>query len=194
MASIRKRPLPSGKVAWQCDYRAGVGARRSKQFATKRAATAWLDNARVDLRAGTHVAESASITVGEAADLWLKRAVGNGIEQSTVRQYRAHAEHHIKPLIGAVKLTALTAPAIQRFADDLAETRSRTMVGKVISSLCGLLSEAQALGLVGRNIARDSKARLPKRRREDVRPEMPTVAELRAMIEAAEGRWRPLII
>ena len=38
MASIRKRALPSGKTAWQVDYRDNQGKRRHRQFLTKREA------------------------------------------------------------------------------------------------------------------------------------------------------------
>lgn len=192
MASIRKRVLPSGETRWLVDYRDGSGERRAKMFKRKSDATGWLDRARGELMAGTHVADSASITVSEAADLWLRRAETNSLESSTVRQYRQHAELHIKPRIGGTKLTTLTAPAVQQFADDMMATASRAMVGKVLSSLSGILAEAQARGLVGRNVARDVRVRLPKRHKP--RPEMPTADELRAIVQHVAGRWRPLIL
>lgn len=158
-------------------------------FPTKRDATGWLDRAKGELLAGTHVADSASITVSEAAEMWLKRAETHGLESSTIRQYRQHAELHIKPRVGGTKLTMLTAPAVQQFADELMAAGSRAMAGKVLTSLSGILAEAQSRGLVGRNVAKDVRVRLPKRHK--ARPEMPTSEELKAIVTNAAGRWRP---
>jgi hypothetical protein len=69
--------------------------------------------------AGTHVADRASISVAEAADLWLARCERDGLEQSTMVGYRSHVTYHIKPLIGSVKLSRLTAPRVQEFVDQL---------------------------------------------------------------------------
>src|SRR5690348_4552582 len=103
--SIRKRTLPSGTAAWQVDYRDGGGKRRHKQFATKRAADAFMVKARGEVVAGIHTADSASITVSEAADLWLARCERDQLEETTLRSYREHIRLHIVPRIGAVKLS-----------------------------------------------------------------------------------------
>ena len=55
-----------------------------------------------------------------------------------------------------------------------------------------LISEAQRRGLTAYNPVREVRVRLPKR--EQTRPEMPTAEELRAILAAASGRWRPLIV
>src|SRR6516225_6545105 len=102
--SVRKRKLPSGETRWQVDYRDQSGKRRHKQFATKAEATSYETAVRGELVAGTHVADSASIAVKEAGDLWLARAEREGLEASTVRQYRQHLNHHIVPRIGSTKL------------------------------------------------------------------------------------------
>src|SRR5258705_12998958 len=103
--SIRKRILPrSGKAVWQVDYKDSGGKRRHRRFATKRAADTYLIQARGEVVAGTHTADSASIMVREAADLWLARCERDQLEETTLRSYREHTRLHIVPRIGAVKL------------------------------------------------------------------------------------------
>jgi hypothetical protein len=102
--SIRKRILPrSGDVRWQVDYRDQGGKRRAKQFTTKAAAVSYETKARGELVAGTHVADSASITVKEAATIWLASCEARKLEESSVRSYRNHVRRHIEPLIGDLK-------------------------------------------------------------------------------------------
>src|SRR5262249_25424156 len=142
MASVRKRILPSGEARWQVDYRDGAGKRRHKQFTRKAEAESFETKVRAEIAAGTHVADSASVTLQEAGDLWLTRADREGLEASTIRQYRQHVKHHISPLIGSTKLSRLTTPAVEKFRDDLLKTRSRALTRAVLTSLKGILKEA----------------------------------------------------
>ena len=68
--SVRKRSWTGGdgetKEAWVVDYRDQQGARHIKTFARKRDADAYHASVAVDVRAGTHTAESKSLTVTEA--------------------------------------------------------------------------------------------------------------------------------
>jgi integrase len=191
MATVRKRILPSGKGVWQADYRDGSGARRSKQFSLKKEAEAFLVKAQHDVGQGTHVADSASITVADAAELWYTRARNEGLERSTLDQYRQHKDLHIIPEIGSLKLNIIAAPAVQGFADRLAKTRSRAMVRKVLVSLSGIFSEAQRVGKAANNPVSAVRVRVSKR--EKGRVEMPSKAELRAILKATPDKHKPFI-
>jgi integrase len=197
--SVRKRILPaSGKTVWLVDYRDGSGQRRAKQFATKRAASDWLDNAKGEIRAGTHVADSASITLKEAADLWIAAGQADALERTTVRQREQHARLHIVPLIGAVKLTQLTTPRIEAFKDELLEARSRAMSRAVLTSLKGILTLARRRGLIGHNPA--EAVAIGKRRHEEegevvipskdvIRDMVLNSAERFPLSRKVSGRW-----
>lgn len=191
MATVRKRELPSGKIVWQADYRDGAGKRRSKQFSRRKEADDFLLTARGEVRAGVHVAESQSITISRAADLWIERAENEKLEASTIASYRQHRDIHIVPRIGAIKLSAATVPWVQSFADELARTLSRPMVKKVLGSLSSIFTEAQRRGLAAQNPVAAVKVRMPKR--EKGRPEMPTMAELRAILKATPEKHKPFI-
>lgn len=188
MSSVRKRILPrTGETRWQVDYRDQAGKRRSKQFQTKAEAVAYETKVRGEIATGTHVADSASVTVEKAGDLWLQRAEIEGLEASTVRQYQQHLKHHIVPLIGATKLSRLTKPVVEEFRDRLLGSRSRPLARAVMTSLKGILKEAHRRGLVGHNAAVDTEVRISKRDR--VAIEIPSKAEIRDLLNKSAEMW-----
>ncbi|TAW23101.1 site-specific integrase [Rhizobium ruizarguesonis] len=191
MATVRKRLLPSGKQVWQADYRDGAGKRRSKQFTLKKEADAFLVSARGEVAKGVHVAESASITVEAAAKAWIKRAESQGLERSTIASYQQHVDLHIVPRIGATKLSKMTVPNVHDFADELGRDLSRAMVKKVLGSLSGIFTEALRTGKAAQNPVAAVKIKTSKR--DAARAEMPTKAELRAILNATPEKHKPFI-
>lgn len=203
MASIRKRTWGGGKTAYVADYTDQHGKRHIKTFSTKKAADAWLVAARHEVSHGVHTPASASLTVAEAGALWIEQGEIDGLERSTLMQYRQHLDYHIRPFVGATKLADLSPAAVQAFRNRLiAEGRSRVMAAKVVASLGALLAHALSIGKVGRNVVRDQSrqtrrhARLEKRheKRLQVGVDIPTKDEIRAMLAHADGGWRPLIV
>lgn len=205
MAKIRKRLLPSGAHAWLAEYRDGDGARRFKQFKTRKLADDFLLTARGEVRAGVHVAESESVTVGKAGELWLATVDARGLERSTANQYAQHVNLHIKPFLGATKLSKLNVAAARAFEDRLrSEGRSPAMVRKILVSLGSLLADAQERGHVARNVVREKSKtrqrgtdrRVEKRQKGKLRVgvDIPKPSEIRAIIGALDGRWKPLFL
>ncbi len=203
--ALRKRTLPSGKNAWLAEYRDGEGKRRFKQFTRKKDADDFLLTVRGEVRHGTHVAESESVTVQKAGELWLSAVDARGLERSTANQYAQHVNLHISPFIGATKLSKLNIAAVRAFEDRLRdEGRSPAMVRKVLVSLGSLLSDAQDRGLVARNVVREKSKtrssgtdrRIEKRKKGKLKVGMdiPTTEEIRSIVMALEGRWRPLFL
>ena len=190
MATVRKRTLPSGEVRWLVDYRDASGARRFKQFNRKADADAYETKARGEVATGMHVASSQSKTISEAADLWVATGERDGLEQTTVRQRRQHVDLHIKPLIGAQKLSELGTPSVQAFVDQLLDTRSRAMARRVLTSLKGIISNAQRRGLIAHNPT--IAAKVAKRRAEDDEDSVvviPPKADLRLMLTKSAELW-----
>jgi integrase len=191
--SIRKRILSrTGDVRWYCDYKDGEGKRRARQFETKREAEAFMTDARAELRDGIHTPSSVSVTVNEAAAYWIQRAELDGLETSTVLQYRQHADLHICPLLGGRKLSQLSRPAVEAFKDKLLETKSRPMSRAILASLKGIIKEAQRRGLVGHNVAADVTVRISKRDEDEA--VIPTKDHIKAILTSVPDRWRPLIV
>lgn len=207
MASIRKRTWKSGgeeRAAWIADYFDQSGKRHIKTFTQKKAADAWLVEARGEIARGVHTPANASITVTAAGEAWISQAETDGLEFSTVRQYRQHLRYHITPFLGGVKLADLTPGMVRSFRNELIRAkRTPAMAKKVISSLGSILANAMADHKVARNVVRDQAqhdrrrgARLEKRhgKRLEVGTDIPTKDEIRHMMAHAKGRWRPLIV
>ena len=191
--SVRKRVLNGGEIRWQVDYRDGAGHRRHRQFATKRVADAFHARARTEVAAGIHTPDSASITVAEAADLWIARCERDELERTTILAYQQHVDLHIVPYIGTVKLSRLSAPAVNAFRDQLLDAgRSRDMVRRVLASLAAIVGEAQARGLVAINNVRAATKTKRKRGEGQGQIEVPTKDELRAIIAGDAGSAPPV--
>jgi integrase len=118
-------------------------------------------------------------------------------------QYRQHLDLHILPLIGAMRLAALTPATVVDFRRRLlAEGRSPAMTKRAVASLGAILANAQTLGRVGRNVVRDNVAlrrrltRLDKRHEAPliVGKDIPTKEELRTLLEHATGAVRALVV
>ncbi len=206
--SVRKRVWTTAKgvekTAWIVDYADATGARRLKTFRLKKEADAFAATASVEVRQGVHVADSASVTVDAAGKLWLASAGAAGLERATIEDYERHVRLHISPHLGETKLSSLTIARVRTFEDDLrAAGRSAAMVKKVLVSLSTLVADAQERGLVARNVVRDMKARRGSgERRQEQRQkgrlkvgiDIPTRDDVKALLGALSGRWRPLIL
>ena len=205
--SVRPRewttPKGEARRGWQADYVDAKGKRRRKMFARKKDADAFLLTARTEVREGVHVADADTVTVEEAGKLWIKSGDAAGLERTTMDQRRQHLDLHIKPFLGDVKLNKLTVPGVRDFQDKLREGgRSPAMVKRATVSLGSILGDAQSRGLTVRNPVHEqsrsrSSSKVERRRakaRLQVGTDIPTGAEIKALLTTVSGRWRPLLV
>jgi integrase len=217
--SVRKRTWVTRrgetKEAWVVDYADQNGKRHLKTFLKKKLADAFATTAKIQIRHGVHTADSASVTVAAAGKLWIATAEKNHLERATVDQYRQHLDLHIAPYLGRVKLSQLSAPMVREFEDKLSHgipapgttdnsPRSSAMVKKIRGSLGSILADAQERGLVARNVVRELRAtrRRGKERQAERRQkgrlkvgvDIPAPSEIKAIIEAATGKWRSFFL
>ncbi|KQR77600.1 site-specific integrase [Rhizobium sp. Leaf341] len=202
--TVRTRKWTTGgetKTAWISDYTDQTGKRHQKTFRTKREATAFDAQTHVEVTGRIHVADSDTITVAAAGKHWIAACEAADLERSTIAQYDQHLRLHISPFIGDMRLNELSIPVIRAFLDKLkANGRSAAMVRAVRVSIGALLSDAQERGLVVRNAVKDigrskSKSKAAARHKEQVQVgvDIPTAAEVRAIIAAAEGKSKVFI-
>lgn len=155
--TIRKRSWTTRKgetkTAWTANYRDGEGRWRLQTFATKREADAFLTRTKSEVRDGTHTPDRDSITVAEAADLWLKRGEVNGLERGTLRTYMQYVQGAIVPELGTVKLTRLTRQRVEDFREALLRRFAYRRAQLILSALRMILSHAQGRGLIAQNNA-----------------------------------------
>lgn len=206
--SIRKRAWTTAKgedkTAWVVDYVDGAGIRRLKTFTRKKEADAFSVTAQVEVREGTHVADSASVTVSKAGLLWIASGENAGLERSSSNQRKSHLTNHITPLIGETLLSKITLPAVREFEDQLRrEGRSPAMTKKILTSLGSILSDANERGLCTRNPVRDirgsrkGRERRAERRQKgrlEIGVDIPARDEIKALVAALDAHWRPLFV
>jgi integrase len=210
--SVRKRKWTtrSGemKEAWIVDYTTKKGGRHIKTFDKKKKAVEFAATTKIEVRDGIHTPSSKSITVAEAGKLWIATCEKNKLERTTIDGYRQHLDLHIEPLLGSVKLSDLSTPTVREFEDklnaDKDNPRSPSLVRKIRGSLGAILSEAQERGLVARNVVREltsrrkrgNEKRAAKRQKGKLKVgvDIPLPVEIKAIIEAADGRWRPFFL
>lgn len=203
--SVRKRiwTTPKGveKSAWVVDYVDTKGKRRLKTFKLKKEADAFASKADVEVREGTHVADRDTVTVKKAGEFWIATGEGEGLERSTINQRKRHLKFHIEPFIGDTLLSKVDARAFQ---DTLrAEGRSAAMVKKALGSLGSIFADAIERKLATRNPVRDMRrSRKGKDRRSEKRQkgrlkvgeDIPSRDDVKALVAALSGRWRPLLL
>lgn len=131
--------------------------------------------------------EPSRMTIADWLDIWLKEYCG-GVKYRTAKHYRAQVETHIKPALGATKLSKLTTPQIQTFYNELGRTghtvtRKDKKTGKVtvmqeplstksIKNIHCILSKSLSVaidvGYLKDNPA--SRTKLPKIERKEINP------------------------
>jgi integrase len=204
MATVRKRSRIAAngeeKIAWVADYHDQHKKRHIKTFATKKAAAAWLVETQGEVSRGVHTPERASINVWEAAQLWLERGKGEGLERGTMRTYETVVRLHIRPTLGSAKLAQLSTPMLEGWRDRLVVRCARGRARKVLGVLKAILSEAQRRGLVAQNAA--LPVRVDTRKREvkklEVGVHIPGKADIQQLLTTlGEGHWarhRPFVL
>jgi integrase len=202
--SVRRRIWTTSKgeqrEAWVVAYSDVSGKPRLRTFSRKREADAYHAKVRVDVSSGVHVVDSQSVTVAEAGQYWIQTAEANSLERATIDGYRQHLNYHIVPYLGSMKLSRLTVPAVAEFRDTLrANARSPLLVKKVLASLSSILADAQERGLVTQNVVRSltgrkKRTKATQKRKLEIGVDIPTTQEIKAIIGALQGRWRPVLL
>lgn len=125
---------------WQARYTEGYALGTGKQIQrsitgkTQKEVSQKLKQATLDIEDGCYTAPC-KLTVAQWLDIWLSDYMGDK-KYLTIKNYKAQVETHIKPKLGAVKLSQLAPHVIQRFYNELLESgqlvpmRSRT--GKIV--------------------------------------------------------------
>ena len=116
--------------------------RRSVYGATQKEVRQKLTAALASLDAGTYLPPN-KITVGEWLDTWLKEDTGD-IQPLSRVSYKGIIEHKLKPNLGAVKLTAITAPMIQHLYNKLTAgtEKEKPLSAKTVKNVHGVLHSA----------------------------------------------------
>ena len=141
--SIRYR---EDKKLWEARYSAGRDPGTGKQIQksiygkTKEEVRKKLALKIVEFDSGI-LSDPTQMRVRDWAEIW-QRDYQNSVKPSTREQYAYNIRRHIVPSIGAVKLSKLTPPMIQRFYNKSLETLSPKSVRNIHGILHKMLSQA----------------------------------------------------
>ena len=127
--------------SWVVDYVDQRGKRHLKTFERKKEADAYEATVSIEVRLGTHTADSQSLTIEDAGRKWLATADETGLERTTQDQYRQHLDLHIAPLVGAIRLSQLSVPLVREFESGCGRTAARRRWSARSSEVWSLVAE-----------------------------------------------------
>ena len=129
--------------------------------------------------------EAVGATFGSLLDRWLAECERLELSPTTIRNYRAQVEKTIRPALGKVTLTRLTAKHLDDLYGSMRDDgRSAKTIRNHHAIVSAALHQAERWGWVRRNVAELAKPPRTTQRR----IKAPTVNVVRAIIAAAEER------
>lgn len=164
--NIRKKTITrNGKAYtyWEARYTAGYDPGTGKQIQksisgkTQKEVRQRLQQITTAIDDGTY-SQPSKMTIGQWLDLWHKEYLGS-VKQATVAHYGSHIETHLKPALGAVRLTELKPHQVQALYNRLLRSPENPdgLSAKTIKNLHGVLhlalKQAVMLGYLRSNPA-----------------------------------------
>ena len=132
--TVRQRP--DGR--WEA--RATVAGKRRSFYADRQSDALKAMRAAQKAADDGNYLEPTRITVSAWLDTWLHEYAANTCKPLTLSTYQSRIETHIRPALGKIKLTDLTAAHVQTFYNDL--TRNKGLAPKTVNSVHGILHKA----------------------------------------------------
>ena len=184
--TIRKRS--DGR--WEARYTTGIDSKTGKQIQksvygkTQKEVRQKLTEVTAEIDSGTYL-EQTKDTVGEWLDTWLKTYALYSVKSYTYDAYERSCNIHIKPALGRIRLSALTAPQIQQFYNSL--ITEKKLSPKTVKNIHGVLhralGQAVKLGMLRSNPT--NVCDLPKAHRKEIKPM--EQAEITKFLQAIQG-------
>jgi integrase len=188
------RKNKAGKItSYRGAYVGPDGKRRYVSGKTKEEARRNLRKARGDTERGL-VFDADNLKLGEYLDRWLSDSVSDTVKATTFERYEQITRLHLKPVLGRVKLKALTPAHVRGlYREKLEAGSSARTVRYIHTTLHKALKQAVMDGLIPHNATESVKP--PQQTREEVRPLTPEQAKLLLQVaHEAEDRLEALYV
>jgi integrase len=199
-----KRTRKDGKVVERVVWRVrvpdpskppGVGAKIERTFELKRDAEAEETALLAATKGGTYIDRRKGETpLSDVAEMWRKTWNVKPLSPKTQRDYAGTLTNHILPRFGDVRVSAITASAVQDWVDELGEKGLHAeTVAHAYCALRGVLKTAVRRGLINANPCGPESVDLPskKRARAQAGEQLYLSAdELRKLVDAMPEHWR----
>jgi len=147
---IKKLPNGRFRARYFRGYDSGTGKRvyPARTFDTERDARDWL--ASEWGAKGSSLVHGRAITLAAYMDHWINTKPG--IRGITKRSYKSVADNYLKPMLGNIKLSRLTAVQIEEWQSEMLKTLAPATVACARAVLHGALRSAFRKGIVRTNV------------------------------------------
>ena len=123
------------------------------------------------------------MTLADLLERWMEHIAGLGRADTTLYHYRQYIDRELRPVLGAIRLSKLKAPDIDRLYTKLRKRGlAPATIRQVHAILRASLNQAERWGLVQRNVAKLASA--PSQQQREQHP--PDVADVLALLTAAK--------
>lgn len=174
--------------SWQAAYRGPDGREHTKTFPLKVEAERWINIQEADLTRGAWIDPTrGKVTLQEYAESWRRIQVHR---PTTAAQVETNLRRHVYPHLGSRPIGSLRSSEIQAWVKTTSTKLAPTTTELVYRYLVAVLRAALADGIIARNPAAGVKT--PRIDRAPVVPM--TTAEVVALIEAVDERYRALVV
>jgi integrase len=186
MASKNIAKRPNGK--WRARYRDLAGKEHARHFVRKLDAERWLDEVTAALVTNTYVdPKEKKVTVDQWCDLWIESYAKR---ESTVRQARVHLAQ-IREEFGPLPLMAVDEMAVKRW---MARLLRDGMAQSYRFALHSRLSQVMRAAVRAKKLTSNPCSRESSPGGGKQRPYVCTDAQLWALYQAAEPKYRPVLL
>jgi integrase len=134
-------------------------------------------------REGGLIFDAEGLKLGEYLGRWLEDSVKGTVRNTTYERYEQITRTHIVPMLGAIKLKALTPTHVRGLYKEKLSSLSPRTVQYIHVTLHKALKQAVSDGLIPRNATEAVKP--PQVRREEIRPLTPE--QVKMLLDAASG-------
>ena len=201
MASVRRLKPTDTKSPWIVEYTDGSGKRRRRtpKSGLKKDAEKLRLQIEQEIGEGGHTPDRESITVADACERYLDRCAQRyqdkeRMARNTLHQRRCIVRKHIVPFLGAVKLSRLTAPAVQDWMDKIKRIppKSTSLLHHCVGVLKEVVAEAQRKGLVARNVLVEAPPYIGIKSADPIL--FPSKDQVRGLLNACEKEHRSRVL
>jgi integrase len=203
LATIRRRRLPSGKTAWQVDYKDGSGKRHRHEFTDKQSAEEHFARlVQEERQANPALSTLANATVEEFSELWLA-AIKTTVAMKTYKSYAQLLKLYVIPVIGDERMLALhegtVGALLTAWTNKGKSVNTVRLIRAALSAMCADASDTSSpLHLLVRNpvaLAGGRRHRRAERKRQKAqkqkRVRVLTPQERDALLEASVTEGLP---
>lgn len=169
--TIRKRSDGRWEARCTVGFDPATGKQKQKSIygKTQKEVRERLAEITTELDDGTYM-EPTKNTVSEWLEVWLETYVRFSVKPYTLDAYQRVCRNYLSPALGMLRLSALTAPQIQRFYNSL--LMEKNLSPKTVRNIHGIfhraMEQAVKLGMIRSNPT--ELCDLPKARRKDIHP------------------------